>query len=103
MNLLIRPIVTEKTLAENASGRYAFEVDKTANKMQIKNAVERQFAVKVLGVKTVTIPGRTKRNRRNRKLSFGGKVKKAIVRILPDQKIDLFEAETSQLIDKKKS
>lgn len=87
--VLRRPLVSEKNsmLAENSV--YVFEVDKTATKTEVKNAVEKLFRVKVLTVKTAVCRGRASRNK------FGlGPVKywkKALVRLAPGQKITIFE------------
>lgn len=56
-----RPIVTEKTSMELNEGKYTFEVDKKATKVQIAHAVEEIFGVKVLKVTTVTVRGKEKR------------------------------------------
>ena len=56
-----RPVVTEKTSAELDKGKYTFEVDKKATKVEIAKAVEAIFGVKVLKVTTVTVRGKEKR------------------------------------------
>ncbi len=56
-----RPIVTEKTSMDMNEGKYTFEVDKKATKVQIAKAVEDIFGVKVLKVSTVTVRGKEKR------------------------------------------
>ena len=60
-DIILAPIVTEKSSADMANGRYTFEVAKNATKVQIKNAVEKLFEVKVLKVNTMNIQGKTKR------------------------------------------
>ena len=60
-DIILAPIVTEKSSAEMANGRYTFEVAKNATKVQIKNAVEKLFEVKVLKVNTMNVQGKTKR------------------------------------------
>ena len=59
--ILIRPVVTEKSNDELQQGKYTFEVNKKATKVQIANAVEKLFEVKVLKVNTMTVKGKTKR------------------------------------------
>ena len=59
--IIIRPVVTEKSNDELQQGKYTFEVNKKATKVQIANAVEKLFEVKVLKVNTITVKGKTKR------------------------------------------
>lgn len=60
-DIIIRPIVTEKSNIVVAEGKYTFEVALNATKVQIKNAVEELFNVKVVSVNTVSMPGKVKR------------------------------------------
>ena len=60
-DIIIRPIVTEKSNNELQSGKYTFEVAKKATKIQIADAVETLFSVKVLKVNTVSVKGKEKR------------------------------------------
>ena len=60
-DIILAPIVTEKSSAEMANGRYTFEVAKNATKVQIKNAVEKLFEVKVLKVNIMNVDGKTRR------------------------------------------
>ncbi len=94
-NIIIRPILTEKTnaLAENPLlNQYTFEVLKSANKIEIKNAVEEQFGVTVNSVNTSIRPGKAKsrvvkgRHTKGRTSS----IKKAIVTIAEGEYIDGF-------------
>ncbi len=59
--IIIRPIVTEKSSSGLAEGKYTFKVAKKATKVEIANAVEKLFSVKVLKVNTVTVRGKEKR------------------------------------------
>lgn len=59
--IIIRPVVTEKSNDELQQGKYTFEVNKKATKVQIANAVEKLFEVKVLKVNTMTVKGKIKR------------------------------------------
>ena len=59
--IIRRPLVTEKNATLQIAGKYAFEVDRRANKMQIKKAVQDGFKVTVTSVNVVTMPGETKR------------------------------------------
>ena len=59
--IIIRPVVTEKSNDELQQGKYTFEVNKKATKVQIANAVEKLFDFKVLKVNSMTVKGKTKR------------------------------------------
>lgn len=59
--IIIRPLVTEKSNMAMAEGKYTFEVHKDASKTEIKKAVEQLFNVKVVAVNTVSMPGKMKR------------------------------------------
>jgi len=88
-DVIIKPIITEKTMNLLADNKYTFIVDKKANKTEIKNAVENIFNVKVEKVSTMNVKGKPKRVGR-----FEGRTpsrKKAIVTLKPGQKIKLFE------------
>ena len=61
--IIVRPVVTEKSNEEVQSGKYTFEVNKKATKVEIAKAVEKLFEVKVLNVNTMTVRGKTKRVR----------------------------------------
>ena len=83
-------LITEKgTVMRELRNEYTFEVERDANKIEIKRAVEAIFHVKVADVRTMQMRGKLKRQGR-----FAGRRndwKKAIVKLLPDQKIELFE------------
>ncbi len=85
-----RALITEKgTVLREVRNQYLFEVQRDANKIDIKRAIEMIFHVKVDSVRTQQIMGKVRRQGR-----FVGKRsdwKKAIVTLKPDQKIDLFE------------
>jgi len=88
-NIIIRPLVTEQgTHLANTKGAYPFEVNKNANKTQIKDAVEKIYNVKVRKVRTANHKGKIRRKGRN----FGATSswKKAVVFLKPDFHIDLF-------------
>jgi large subunit ribosomal protein L23 len=72
----------------NTKGAYSFEVNKRANKAQIKNAVERIYSVKVQKVRTANRKG--KERRRGRTIGTTASWKKAVVFLDPDFHIDLF-------------
>ncbi len=88
-NIIIRPLVTEQGMHfANTKGAYCFEVNKRANKPEIKNAVEKIYSVKVRKVRTANRKGKYRRKGR----SFGQTPswKKAVVFLEPDYHIDLF-------------
>jgi large subunit ribosomal protein L23 len=88
--IIINPLVTEKsTIQREGQNQYSFKVDKRANKIEIKEAVERLFKVKVKEVRTVTMRGKVKRLGRR----FGKRPdwKKAIVTLKEGDRIEFFE------------
>lgn len=88
--IIKRPIDTEKTRSQTEDGKYTFEVDRRANKHQIKEAVEEIFDVEVLSVNITNLPakkGRYGRRIVTRKPAW----KKAIVTLAPGERIDVFE------------
>lgn len=87
--IIMRPLITEKAQILTGQNKYAFEVDKRANKMQIKEAVETAFNVRVENVNTIVMKGKSKRFGRN--YSARPDWKKAIVTLAPGEKIELFE------------
>lgn len=85
--IIRRPILTEKSMRGAEAGKYTFEVAEDANKLTIRDAVERLFNVSVTRVNTIRIPGRLKRRGPHTYRAAG--YKKAIVTLVPGQKIDL--------------
>ncbi len=90
-DILIRPVISEKSVAETERNNYTFVVARDANKFQIKAAVEAEFKVDVLGVRVLTVKPKEKRRGRRTPGMIPG-WRKAIVTIAPGQKIELFEA-----------
>ena len=78
-DIIIAPVVTEKSSDGIAEGKYTFKVNKKATKIDIKRAVEKLFEVKVLNVNTMTVKGKEKRVGRN--VGKTSDWKKAIVTI----------------------
>ncbi len=89
--VIIKPLLTEKSLVDAAKGDYSFVVDKRATKGEIRKAVKEKFSVDVLSVKTRITKGRTRRVFRSREKTTVGPKKTATVRVGKEQKIDLFE------------
>lgn len=94
--ILTKPLITEKTYKLAASKVYTFEVAPKATKGQIREAVEQTFGVEVLSVQTIKLSGKIKRTGRKRVSTQLGSRKKAMVRIKPDQSIEVFEVKSSQ-------
>ncbi|HEX8545567.1 MAG TPA: 50S ribosomal protein L23 [Cytophagaceae bacterium] len=92
MSILIKPLVTEKITALNEKGTYGFIVDKDANKVQIKSAIEKLYGVNVEGVRTLISTGKKKsRNTKARVLIGKTKsYKKAIVTVAQGEVIDFY-------------
>lgn len=87
--VLIRPIITEKSTILAGQDKYVFEVDPRANKTQIKEAVQLAFNVRVADVNTITMKGKPRRF--GRRIVHRPNWKKAIVTLVPGDKIELFE------------
>jgi large subunit ribosomal protein L23 len=93
-DIVIHPVISEKSMDEAQRGKYTFAVHRDANKVQIAAAVGELFKVEVLGVNVLTTKTKEKRGgmRRSR---VGGRTtpwRKAIVTLAPGQKIEFFEA-----------
>lgn len=89
-DVLVRPVVTEKSTIGSEVGQYTFEVDMRANKLQIKDAVETAFSVTVEDVNVMVMPAKVTR-RGKREIMRQNKWKKAIVTLKPGDRIQLFE------------
>jgi large subunit ribosomal protein L23 len=89
-DVILRPIVTETSMMGMEEKKYTFEVDKRANKTEIKAAIEEIFGVKVEKINTLNVKGKPKRQGR-----FLGKTadwKKAVIKLTADSKeIEFFE------------
>ncbi len=89
VDLIVKPIVSEKSVNAMALGKYCFEVNKNTNKIQVRKAVEEQFKVKVDSVNCISVTGKQRVFK-----GLKGKTrnwKKMIVTLKPGQKIDVFE------------
>ena len=87
-DVLVKPVVSEKSYALLDENKYTFIVAPGSNKTQIKQAVEAVFSVKVTGVNTINRPGKRKRTR----TGFGKRAdtKRAIVTLAEGDRIDIF-------------
>lgn len=89
-DIIIKPIITERSMDDMAYGKYTFQVDKKANKSEVKKALETIFGIKVEKVNTMNYLGKMKTQgaHSGRKASW----KKAIVKLAADsKKIEFFE------------
>lgn len=90
-DIIKRPVITERTSEMMANKRYVFEVDLRANKVEIKQAIESIFKVKVTGVNTLRMPAKPKRYGRHS--GYTSEWKKAIVQLSPESKeLEFFES-----------
>lgn len=92
MTVLIKPLVTEKVTDLNEKGKYGFVVDKTANKIQIKNAVEKMYGVTVEKVATMRYQGKVKTRYTKARVISGRRdaFKKAIITLAEGEVIDFY-------------
>lgn len=89
-DIIKKPLITEKTnIQKEEHGQVSFEVDRRANRVEIKRAIEKIFSVKVSRVRTMQVNGKTKQ--RGRIVGKKRDWKKAIVSLMPGERIDFFE------------
>ncbi len=91
-DVIIRPVVSEKSYALLDEGVYTFVVAGEANKIEIRQAVESIFNVRVAKVNTMNRKGKRKRNRRTFTYGTRSDTKRAIVTLAEGDRIDLFES-----------
>jgi large subunit ribosomal protein L23 len=89
--VLVRPVVSEKSYALMEDGAYVFVVASTATKIDVRHAVEQTFGVKVKSVNTLNRKGKTRRNRKTNTVGTRPSTKRAVVTLAGGDKIDLFE------------
>ncbi|MGD8963952.1 MAG: 50S ribosomal protein L23 [Desulfobacterales bacterium] len=88
--IIRRPLITEKTnIQKEIANQLTFEVDRRANRIEIKRAIETAFKVRVTSVQTMLVKGKVKRRGRN--IGKRRDWKKAIVTLMPGERIDFFE------------
>lgn len=93
MSIIIKPIITEKITKESElSNRFGFVVDKKANKIQIKNAVEKAYGVNIVAINTMNVrPNRTTKYTKSGLISGKSNAyKKAIVQVQDGETIDFY-------------
>lgn len=91
MNIIIKPVITEKSMKLAKNGNYSFIVSLSATKKEIKKTVEKLFKVHITQIATVVTKGKTARVGAKRQISLLPPTKKAIVKTKAGEKIDLFE------------
>jgi large subunit ribosomal protein L23 len=88
--IIKRPLITEKTnIQKEIANQVTFEVDRRANRIEIRQAVETAFKVKVANIQTIQVKGKVKR--RGRSVGKRRDWKKAIITLMPGERIDFFE------------
>ena len=92
-DVLLAPVVSEKSYGLLDENKYTFLVDPRANKTEIKIAVEQIFGVKVLSVNTINRQGKTRRTRYG--LGRRANTKRAIISVAPGDRIDIFQGPTA--------
>jgi large subunit ribosomal protein L23 len=89
-DVILRPVVSEKSYSLLDNNVYTFVVASDANKIEIRQAVEAIFNVKVTRISTLNRKGKRKRNRRANTFGKRPDTKRAIVSLAPDDRIDIF-------------
>lgn len=89
---MLKPIISEKSYSQIEGGKYVFEVDKRATKVDIRRAVEEIFKVNVVDVNTMTVKGKLKRV--GRSSGYRPDRKKAVVTLKQGDRIEFFEGAT---------
>ncbi|NNM95493.1 MAG: 50S ribosomal protein L23 [Bacteroidia bacterium] len=95
MIIIHKPVITEKMTGQSDKyHRYGFYVDRRANKLEIKDAVEKTYNVTVTNVRTLNMPGKVKRRTTRAGVREGriGKFKKAVVTLKENDTIDFYSA-----------
>lgn len=90
-HIILKPIITEKSMQDAQKGRFTFEVAKSAGKNTIRQAVEELFAVKVVDLITTINKGKTKRAGKQRLKVSAASYKRAVIQLQDGQKISLFD------------
>jgi large subunit ribosomal protein L23 len=89
--ILVRPVVSEKSYALMEDGAYIFVVAPDATKIDVRHAVEQVFGVRVKSVNTLNRKGKRRRNRKTNSFGMRSSTKRAVVTLAGGDKIDLFE------------
>ncbi|OGH10961.1 MAG: 50S ribosomal protein L23 [Candidatus Levybacteria bacterium RIFCSPLOWO2_01_FULL_36_13] len=94
LNIILQPVISEKSLNDVGKSRFTFKVARNTNKTEIKKAVEEKFKVNVLKVSTISLAGKEKQIRTRTKVAkvANKPFKKAVVTLKEGQKIAIFES-----------
>jgi len=92
--LLLKPIITEKSMKDVGKDKFTFLVAKSASKIGIKKGIEKAYGVKVKSISTITIKGQSQRAGVRRTIIKKSPYKKAIIELEKGQKIGLFDLES---------
>lgn len=91
-SIILAPLVTEKSMRETQErNKYCFRVSTSANKIQVRKAIEAIFNVRVLTVHTMTVRGKSRRRSYRHREGMTARWKKAIVTLAPGSSIDILE------------
>ncbi len=91
-DVILRPVVSEKSYALLDENAYTFQVHRDANKIEVRQAVEALFGVRVVKVNTLNRKGKRTRNRRTGTMGRRPDTKRAVVTLVEGDRIDLFES-----------
>jgi large subunit ribosomal protein L23 len=91
LNVILGPMISEKSMTDASKGKYTFKVSVQATKKDIKKAIEEQFKVNVLKVATITVKGRSSKTGVKRIETVKQPFKKAIALLKAGQKISIFD------------
>jgi len=91
MSTILSPIISEQSMQNAGNGKFTFRVAKEADKTAIKKEIEKQFGVKVIGITTQIIKGKSRRYGSRRVEIQSTPIKKAVVRLEKGQKIAMFD------------
>ncbi len=98
--MIIKPVLTEKSMAASQKGKYTFWITLTMTKEQVKSEAKKLFGVDVVSVKTIKVKGEHKKSLRGVKTHTNSR-KKAIIEVKSGQKIELFEEQKGKAKAKK--
>ena len=91
-DVIVRPLETEKSYLQRELGQYVFVVNRAANKLQIRQAVQEIYDVNVDSVNVMNMPGKINRTRGRRQVMRRSPWKKAVVTLAPGERIEALEA-----------
>lgn len=96
MIILLKPLISEKSMKQAKLGLYTFIISSEANKLQVAKAVADKYSVKVISVKIINSKPKIKSQRKSRSTYSTGKIKKALVQLDKGQKLAIFDAQSPE-------